>query len=257
MGLVATLLAAVIIIPSDWTASTAVFVYTAAHIVAIVVGASQIRLPLMTCLNVEIWSTLSQLNLGGRWAALSSCLYSLRGNAHTLIVAVAIGPGAVAAVNAARLFVTPATLLIPAISNHALPQLARTAAQSEREVFTKVWLQTVAGLLFIAIAYGFVLIAVWPIASQRFLPEEYLGAGPLVILWWLYACMLCIRSGLEWGNQALGAFAKMSQVNIVGALVALAAVSVLTSTLGPIGSIVGLIIAEIVVIFGFIGLLKR
>lgn len=75
-------------------------------------------------------SALRSVAANGAWGAFSAVTYSLRASAHTFIVGATLPLAQVGEMNAARTLLTPATLLIPALSAVTLPRLSHTLAEA-------------------------------------------------------------------------------------------------------------------------------
>ena len=257
LGLGGALATAAFGIRDGWSAETAILVYASAQTAAAALGQLLTRLPLTALSSKEMKLALFEVLPGGKWAALSSIVYSLRANAHTLIVGALLGPAAVAAVNAARLLVTPATLLIPALSNLALPQFARHARKFGAAGVKALSIRVGMALVVTSMLYGLVLLIVWTALAGRILGPTYADNGTLVFLWWIFACLLTMRCGLEWGNQALRRFSGITWTNAAATALALLSVVLLTIYTGPAGAILGTIIGELAIISGLAWLLWR
>ena len=255
--LVASLATLVFVFDSSWSIVDAVLVYGGAHVLAVMAGQTMLRLPLTSLSARAMRIALAEVTPGGGWAAVSSVVYSIRGNAHTLIVAAILGTADVARINAARLLVTPATMLIPAMSNIALPRLSQSAAQKGRIGVVARARKISMVIMIAAIFYGIALIAALPILSEQILGENYQGTELLSLLWWVFAIVLAVRSTLEWSNQALKNFSGIAWTNMIGAVAVLISAVVLTILFGPGGAIAGATIGEGVIVGGLFLLLKK
>jgi len=229
---------------------TAVILYAGAHLLAAIAGHLLSGLSVTGHSLSDLRSDLAEITGGGIWASLTNIVYFLRGQAHTIIVAILIGPVGVASVNAARLLVTPAVLAIPALSQVVLPRLAAIAEKGDMRLLGSMQRKIALGLLAIAISYSALLILAWPLLSGAVLGEKYSGLFVIVVLWCIYACTLALRNSFEWVAQARKKFREISVISLFGAVAALASVAYLVSVLALEGAVVGAIFGEVVMIAG-------
>lgn len=224
-----------------------IFLYGAAHIVASAVGYALSDIKVGNFKISLIIATFSDVASGGMWAALSSVIYSLRANAHTIIVAAMLGTTDVAQINATRVLVTPATLLIPTLSNLALPRFSRIMVKDGVPALMQYARNTILFISAVAFAYSVILIATWPFVASIILGDEYANSRGLVTLWCIYAITLGLRSGMEWSSQAMRLFKQQTKVYTVGAVVTLVLVFSLTKEFSVYGAVYGAISGELIV----------
>jgi len=222
--------------------------YAGAHACAAAMGHALAGLPMRGHSLSGIKADLAEIAVGGRWAALTKLLYSLRTQAHTIVVAIALGPIGVAQINAGRMLITPAAILIPAMSQVVLPQMAKAAARGGRTaVIGSMW-RTGLGLISIALVYSTLVLYFWPQLSAFILGNQYDGLFWIAALWCVYACLLGARNSAEFAAQAMRMFRSLTFISAFCAPVALASVWFLAGYWGLGGAVLGVITGEIAMV---------
>lgn len=196
----------------------------------------------------DLVETLSKLAFGGKWMLLANFISTLRGNAHTIVLALILGPVAVAKVNAARLFLTPAIMLLPSLSTIALPRFALTFHRDGLAALNFEQCRAGALLVCAALFYALGLFLVWPFLETRLLDPTYHGLAPLLTAWSLFAVALALRSSIEWGAQARRLFALIAKVSASTAVFAIGVSWVLAHQFGPVGAVVAITLAEVLMV---------
>jgi len=234
--------------PTAFTAVTALVCYGTAHLAAVICGLMTARLPLRHLSPAIMWQVLAKITPGGRWATVSALIYTIRASAHTFIVAAVVGPLGVAQMNAARVLVTPATIFIPTLSNILLPEFSRVAkAEGFAGVLPRAR-KASTQILLIATVYSVALLLLWPVVQPMLLGANYADAFWVVVLWCLFAMALALRSGFEWGLQALQHFRQISFINLAGAVATVSAVLGFSFVGGVSGAIAGAILGEVLIL---------
>jgi O-antigen/teichoic acid export membrane protein len=235
---------------------TALAVYGGAHIAAAVLGLALARLPLGAIALPSCVADLRETWLGGRWASLSNVAYFLRSQAHTVIVAATLGPAGVGRMNAARLFVTPAVMLTPALSQVFLPRISESRVAGGDE-FRRTGRFFTAILLGVAVIYSLALLAGYNFLSPLVVGYRYSDLGLLVAFWCLFTCVLALRSGQEVEILALKKFREYFFSNIVVAIVSIFIIWVSASLWYLEGAIIGLILNELLLTLYYKQILRR
>jgi len=243
--LAATLLAVLGLQPQGLSATGALVFYGVAHAAAVLGGLMMARLPIGRLTPAMLRHVGSAIVPGGRWATVSAMIYTIRASAHTFIVAAIIGPVAVAQMNAARVLVTPATIFIPTLSNILLPAFSMLARERGVAAVLPQALAASSRIFLVAAAYSALLLLLWPVVQPVFLGAAYIDAFWIVVLWGIFAMVLALRSGLEWGLQALKQFRPISFINLAGAGATVSAIFVLGYLGGVSGAISGAILGEL------------
>ncbi len=180
---------------------------------------------------------------GGRWHALSSIVYSLRTQAHNLLVVPILGFSALADINAARILLTPAIFLIAPIYQVAMPRLAGIAKDSPSRVPRYVHLLS-AGLLGIALLYSLLLLSTMHWLIPLLLGESYVDLDLLVFSWCLFTLFVATRNGLAMGLEVLKDFKAILKANSIAAIVSIGLVGAMSVFWEGPGAIIALAVAE-------------
>lgn len=255
-SLIVVLMTGVFFLRDSIDVKSGIILYGIGHFTAACIGYVVCDLKLADLSRSKVWSSFLEVYPNGSWAAFSSIVYSIRANAHTLIVASLLGSVGVAAMNSARTVVTPATLLIPALSNIALPRFSRILAHEGKSAMSAYAMRVVGVVSLVCLAYSILLIACWPLIDDFVLGGKYPNSMTLGALWCLYALVLAFRSGIEWCAMALQIFRKLFSIYVIGALITILLVATLTGLFSVLGAIVGVIFGEILVVIMMLYLVK-
>lgn len=191
------------------TAAGALWVYAACHLVGAAVGQCFARIPLGSVSRQQVLRDCRDVWVDGRWAAATQAMYSLRTQAHVFVAAWGIGPTGVAHLNAGRLLVTPAVMIIPALSQVFVPRLAALRAGGTRGVIASgVWFSSI--LIGFAVAYSVVLLSTLGRLAPLVLGPNYSSLFGIVLAWCFVSCFLALRSGGDQVLQALKRFRTLS-----------------------------------------------
>jgi len=233
----------------------ALWIYTVAQTSGVVLGYWLARLPVAGCQ----WSMLQRDFLealhGGKWASITNLVYFARTQAHTIVVTTLLGPIGVAKLNAARLLVTPAVMLTPALSQIAIPRLATARGQGMYQL-VKLGKWITFALLGVALLYSVILLTGYDFIVDKILGENYQNLFLITVLWCLYTCFLALRNGTEMIGQVLKKFKRLSIANMYSAVMSLIATYWLTVGYGLPGTLIGLIAGEISLILLAYGVLR-
>lgn len=239
------------------TAVTALFGFSLTLVLVGVLGHSVAGVKLLERDRKEFYRTMVKLGVGGRWASATNIVYAIRNNAHVIILSTAIGALAVAQVNAARLFLTPVILLIPAVSNVILPKMASALSVGGHAALRSSQRQSATLLCIAILIYVAFLLLSWRFIEPLFVGDQYAGLFPLVVAWCAFAFARAIRSIFDWGAQAERRFALVAKISSGAAIGALAGVLIMTEAFGLYGAVVALTFAEFGMIVFFLIASKR
>jgi O-antigen/teichoic acid export membrane protein len=225
------------------TVGLAIWIYAVAHAIAALYGYALAQLPIRDIRWVALRSDLAEAWTGGKWASLTHLLYFLRIQAHTIVVAGLAGPLGVAKLNAARLFITPAIMLTPALAQVALPRMTQSV-RVDLTAFRRQGRSLTTLLITISIVYSALILSFVDTLAPLLIGDAYSSLFWIVAAWSAYACVLGLRNGLEIGLLANKNFYLQTKANIVTALMVLPSVWVLALAMGEIGAVFGLICME-------------
>lgn len=226
-----------------FTVEKALLVYGLGQALGAGAGFLITRLPVGTVTRAEIRAGGRDVWAGGKWLLLTNLVYFARTQAHTFITAAMIGTTGVAQLNAARLLVTPAVLLTPALSQVFMPRLAELRASGSRKV-AKVGIAFSAILLTVALIYSACLLALFDWVVPFTIGERYASTFSVTVAWCAVACVLAVRNGGELVLQALRRFQALTVASSLASLIAIIAVFGLIVLWGIPGAVYGLGVGE-------------
>lgn len=190
--------------------------------------------------------TFGLLFKGGQWASLSHVVFSLRGNAQTIVVTPLLGTAAIADINAARLLISPVMIMVQSLSTLILAHLSRKVVQGGVAAMQKAQIRTGALLLVLGATLLLPLVVLWPVIEHRVLPEAYHGLRAYFIAWSVVLGATFLRVMVDLGAQSLKRFADIAGFAVIAAVVAISLAWAFTILLGPLYSIYAIAASELV-----------
>jgi O-antigen/teichoic acid export membrane protein len=187
------------------TATLAMLIYGAAHLVAALAGAWLLpvytrhwRLSLVRRDLADAW-------LQGRWAMAGVGVSWGQSQVYVFITPLFFGLAGLGAVNAARMIVAPLIMMLPAVNQIALPRFsALQANQPERVGGSGLRLAQV--MLLLATGYSLVVWLGYDLLSQLLLGSVRADLFWIAMAWCLMACFSLIRQVATVIMQALRDF---------------------------------------------------
>lgn len=225
----------------------AFLIYGIAHLIGVFVGFGLLKLKLEPVSFSYLNRVFKELWQGGKWGSLTNVVYTLRSQAHTIIATILVGPVGVGNLNAARLFITPAVMVIPVISQLAMPRLAKLREVNKKSLISKGALLTKIYLIF-GITYSLILILSYNTLISGFLNDSYQDLYLLTNYWCLFALVLAFRNGKDIIAQVLQKFKQLTIINVISSIVTLLSCYLFAKYFGLEGNIIGLILGEFVLI---------
>jgi O-antigen/teichoic acid export membrane protein len=224
-------------------AVAALSAYALSHLIAASAALLVVRLPLRTVRCEQLAQDMREAWVGGRWYVLVAFTYATQTQAHTMLGAALLGPPGVAAMNAARLFVAPPMLMIPALSQVLLPRMVvgRTNAH-----FDVVRAGHYASGLMVLISLGYIL-AVTPILDRLapiVMGTQYDGLNYTVYSWCAALLMMAARSGPVLTNHATKDFRAFFIASSFSAVLSVIASAIFISSWGVVGGPLGYAVGE-------------
>ena len=196
---------------------------------------------------MRYWPTFRDLT---RWSLLGVALTEITVNAHAYLVTFISGPGSFALLALGMLLFRPASLMQTALPDVERPVMARAIAAQD--------MATVARIQY-HFSYG--LVAAWAVnviacvALLAFFPLLVLKKGyalnEVILVAGLSAVIMAIRA---WRTplavllQAAGQFKELAGIGTSSGAVSVAATLLLLLTLGPIASLLGILLGELVIL---------
>jgi O-antigen/teichoic acid export membrane protein len=224
-------------------ATSAIAIYSAGQSAGVLVGLltcwPEIRLKHSGSLQADLRQSLD----GGRWALGGVLVTWLQAQAYVYMTAIFVGPVGVGYANAARVFVSPLQMIMPAINQVTMPRLASLRREGVARVTAAGRVVTGFALL-LGFAYAFVLGISYPLVANLLLGDKYHGLAALVAAWCVVVLMQLLRDG---GSTLLLTLRKFRRLTVSGTAVACLSVpvtAVLAKECGSIGAVSATAIAE-------------
>ncbi len=185
-----------------------------------------------------------------RWSLVGVVLTEITVNAHAYLVTFISGAGSFALLALGMLLMRPASLVQTALPDMERPAMARAIAAGDmaklertRRHFTWGLIAAWAGTMALVV----VILAFFP---HLVLKKGY-ALHDVIIVATLSALVMAIRT---WRTplavllQAAGEFKALASIGTISGLVSVAAVLVLLLTVGPVASLGGIILGELVIL---------
>jgi hypothetical protein len=194
------------------------------------------------------WSIFRDLT---RWSLIGVVLTEITVNAHAYLVTFISGPGSFALLALGMLLFRPASLMQSALPDLERPAMARAMAGHDPRTVGRVQRNFNYGLLA---AWGgnlilcAVLLAFFPLLVLK---KGY-ALDDVILVAGLSAIIMVVRA---WRTppavllQAAGQFKELASIGTVSGAVSVAATLFLLLTFGPIASLAGILMGELVILF--------
>lgn len=181
----------------------------------------------------------------GRWALGGIVVTWIQAQAYTYVLAFSLGPAGVGLANAARIFISPFSFLIPAINKIMIPRLAEYR-QSDPQKMYRISTMITAGLFIFVILYSIILLSSVDFITRIVLGRNDPGIDSLIWIWCIVLAFNMLRTGGSVLLQVMRKFRILTLVNIPSAILAVLTAIFLIRQLGAPGAIWGTAIGEIV-----------
>lgn len=168
-------------------------------------GIAQVSLASMRGAVTESWH-------GGRWGVVSNAFFSIRNQAHTLLLA-PLGPSVVADVNAARLVFMPMYQIAPVISQIGLGAIAKLRSTDELQAVRygeRLAKYSATPIL----TYGILVSICAVVMKTALIPAEYWNSINYLLGWCLVTSAMAGRIAYSTTLQALQQFKSVASGNI-------------------------------------------
>lgn len=232
-------------------------VFTLSHFFGFTIGLFLLKIkPFFSYPDKSLYLVYNQFWKNGKWACLNNIVYIMRLYAYIYITLLLFDPGVVGDLNAARMFITPSLIIIPAVVQLSMPRLSVIRQNNIFDLFYKGKLIT-SFFLFVTISYSMLLLMGFKSISFLLSNYNYNDLFPLVILWCIYAISLGLRNGILIIIQVLQEFKKLSKIYAITCVLTIIFSYLLGISWSVYGVIMGLIIGELANIFMLSKLLKQ
>ena len=200
-----------------------------------------------------IWRDLTQ------WALLGVVTSELSVNAHAYLVTFFAGPKAFALIAAGSLFMRPVQLCLTALPDRERPLMVRTLMNGDRagaERCVREFRAAAAAIWVLTLALSAAALAWFP---RVVLKADY-GLRDILAVVVLWAAIMAVRT---WRTpeavllQAAREFRPLASASVVSSVVALTATGALLLLFGPVASLAGILIGDLVLTERVFALARR
>jgi O-antigen/teichoic acid export membrane protein len=237
------MLGTIIFLKKELTIDLVATIYSLALVLGSFYGlfASNMRMKIVSITNlamefIELWRN-------GRWALIGVIVNWLQSQAHIAVSAVMLGPTGVGIINAAKIFVSPFLLLLPAAHQIVLPRLASRRVSDPASV-PALGRRYAAFLLGAAVLFTILLYFFFDFLWGLIGREQYSEAASLVAFWCAVLLLATYRSVAVTVLQSLKQFRGITLDNSISAILVIIMAVFLTGRFETSGAVVSLAIGE-------------
>ena len=225
--------------------ASALWIYAASNFAGALVGLALASLPIFDVRARELMNDMQEAWVGGKWALGGVSVTWLQTQAYMYVTALFLGPAGVGYANAARLLITPATFLMPALNQVVMPRFASLRASNPQKLLQVNRLYT-TGLIIFSVSYSLILLGLIDVIAPVLLGSHYGQITPLAVAWCLFLIFQFSRGSTSIVLQAIKEFKILTLANIASVVVAIVAAIVLMEIIGVQGAILGTAAGELV-----------
>ena len=185
-----------------------------------------------------------------RWSLVGVVLTEITVNAHAYLVTFISGAGSFALLALGMLLMRPASLVQTALPDMERPAMARAIAAHNLSGLDRIRRHFTWGLVAAWAGTMALVVMILVFAPQLVLKKGY-ALHDVIIVAALSAAIMAIRT---WRTplavllQAAGEFKALARIGTVSGLVSVASVLALLLTVGPVASLGGIILGELVIL---------
>lgn len=203
------------------------------------------RLPLRQVLAEQL-AALRDAWVNGRWALGGVSVTWIQDQSYVYLLSLLAGAASTAEANAARLLLVPVMLLNTGVTRITMPHWAILRHNGKRAEIeqTAGWIWRVLVLL-IGVYVGALLLGQDVVIPFLF-SAEYESIGSLILLWGVILGLQIVRSSFSIMLQVYQQFRQITVANVFSAVIVVALGLVLIPALGVEGSLIAMLLGEIV-----------
>jgi O-antigen/teichoic acid export membrane protein len=168
----------------------------------------------------------------------------LQSQSYTYVLAAMLGPAGVGQANAARIFISPFSFLLPAVNQIAMPRLAELRHHAPHRLL-RVGVLITAALLLLALLYTAVLLQTLSLVTQTVLGHTDPTVQSLIWIWCVVVINQMILNGGSNILQVMRQFRVLTLLNLISAVTALLAACALVQVLDAPGAIWAVAVGEV------------
>ena len=180
----------------------------------------------------------------GRWALGGVCITWIQSQTYAYIALLFLGPVGVGQANAAKIFISPFSFLLPAINKIALPRLADLRQTNPEKVLHISSMLTI-GITLLSVIYAAILFSSLSFVTTLVLGRQDATIQTLTGLWCLVLMLQMIRAGGSVLLQVERKFKILTLLNIPSAVITLLLALVLIQSYGVTGALWSMIAGEL------------
>ena len=186
-----------------------------------------------------------------RWSLLGVIFTELTVNAHAYLVTFVAGSGSFALLALGMLLMRPASLVQSALPDLERPAMTRQIAARDWRGLSRTNREFGAGL-FAMLAATLMLDAGLLFWVPSLILKKGYSLHDVIIVAGISAAIMavrCLRSPLAVLLQAVGAFKEMASIGMKSSVISIAATLALLLTMGPMMSLGGVLLGELVILY--------
>lgn len=196
--------------------------------------------------QIPAWRSCLRLMKLGRWGVLGSIVTWCQTQSYVYLLMAFVGASATATASASRIFFSPLALFASGWGAIYKPWGARIP-ENDPEGLRVPMVEATSRLTILSAIYGVVVVAAHVPLVEHVLGENYRGIGSIDLVFWaIYFSVLTIRSGITNTLQVMQQFRALFFCCVGGAAASVLASTPLIIHFGVHGSLIGLIIGEVV-----------
>lgn len=192
-----------------------------------------------------------------RWSLLGAGSTWVQSNAYIYVPFLLLGAREVAFLAAARLVMAPAALLANSWGNLFRPMASRHLFEEDRGAAWTLFMRSSLVLSAILAAYGAVALAALRIAPDAWIPADYRGLEAYLGFWAVVLLLEIVRNNASSLLQASLAFRDLALWGLAVAGVAVALSFAFVAWLGTAGSLVAMVLGELLLMAVLLLLVRR
>jgi hypothetical protein len=185
-----------------------------------------------------------------RWSLMGVALTEVTANAHAYLVTFISGPGAFALLALGALLMRPAALAQTALPDLERPAMARAIARGDARALRHISRAFTGGLS--AAWFGNVLLCAGLLAfAPNILPQKDYALGQVALVAAIAAVIMAARAFRTAPAvllQAAGEFRALARVSMESAILSVGATLALLLLLGPVASLGGILLGDLVIL---------
>ncbi|MBU8595955.1 hypothetical protein P5F80_03775 [Shouchella clausii] len=180
-----------------------------------------------------------------KWSLVGASSSWLQGNAFVYVPFFLINVKEVALLAAARLMMTPITLLISSWGNVMRPVLSKNLADNKKEKAKNLMVKATLLLLCLLLLYTILILCIIHLIPTNFLPNAYSGVNSFIIIWFAVYFVRIIRTNLSSYLQSALRFKLLAVVGLIISLITVITTIIGVALFGTDGALYGLVISEL------------